>query len=277
VIWLDVERAKQLWLREPERQLLTILREYGVFPTEDKTRELAFALELLTRTERVWFACRPHESGCRDPVVLLRGDFQKLPIRKLLPETEPGLDLGFGWLRYDRKSVKSRSGLSRVYFAPPDRILLVSTTEIDAVERTLERHRGSRDQIPKETGLMSFLVLPSSIARAIEPRSKAAARFLRDTRSLELLVEPESNQLNLTVTLGFESPERAERASTAARLFWTLLSIQREHPAPVEVLGNNVVIRLQFRPPVSDVLKGPEPVLGSESTGQSPRRPRLPR
>jgi hypothetical protein len=268
VIWLDVERAKQLWLREPERQLLTILREYGIFPTEDKARELAFALELLTRTERVWFACRPHESGCRDPVVLLRGDFQKFPLRKLLPETNPGLDLGFGWLRYDRESVKSRSGLSRIYFAPPDRILLVSTTEIDAVERTLERHRGSRDQIPKETGLMSFIVNPKSIARAIEPRSKAAARFLRDTSTLELLVEPESNQLKLTVTLGFESVERAERASTAARLFWTLLSPQQEARAPVEVLGNHLVIRLQFRPPATDALNGTRPSSGSESAGQ---------
>lgn len=268
VLWLDVGRAKQLWLREPERQLLLILREYGIYPTDGASSEVAFGLELLARADRIWLACRPHATGCHDPVVLVRGDFQRFPLRKLLPNTEPGLDLGGGWLRYDRKSVSSRSGLSRVYLAPPDRILLVSTTELDAVERALERGRGSRDHIPKESGLMSFLVRPSAIARVIEPRSKAAARFLHDARTLEFQLSPESNRLRLVVTIGFESKERAERAATAARLLWTVLTPHRDRTTPLEVVGETLVLRLDFRAPDAAQWEHSAPTSGIESPGQ---------
>jgi hypothetical protein len=268
VLWLDVGRAKQLWLREPERQLLLILSEYGIYPTDGVNSEVAFGLELLARADRIWLACRPHATGCHDPVVLVRGDFQRFPLRQLLPNTEPGLDLGGGWLRYDRKSVSSRSGLSRIYWAPPDRILLVSTTELDAVERALERGRGSRDQIPKESGLLSFFVRPSAIARVIEPRSKAAARFLHDARSLEFQLSPESNQLRLVVTMGFESKERAERAATAARLLWTVLAPHRDRDVPLEVVGELLVLRLDFRAPEAVNWGDTLPTPGPESLGQ---------
>jgi hypothetical protein len=256
VLWVDVERVKQLWLRESEQQLLRILVEYGVFPGSESTEDLAFGLGLLEHTKRLWIACRPQSDGCEDPVVLLRGDFNRFPLRKLLPKTNPGLDLGGGWLRYDRDAVLGRSGLSRVYFAPPDRILLVSTAELDAVERALDRSRGSRSQIPQENGLISLQLRPSGIARVLEKRSAAAARWLREARSVELRLLPRDNALSLEGAIVFETQERAERAASAFRILWTMLTkrdnVIAEKDTPLEVVGDTLVLRLLLNGPPAE-------------------------
>jgi hypothetical protein len=268
VLWIDVKRAKQLWLREPELQLLRILLDYGIFPTNDTTDDLSFSVDLLARADRIWIACRPHATGCRDPVVLLRGDYNRYPLRKRLSHTNPGLDLGGGWLRYDRELNLGRSGLRRIYFAPPDRLLLVSTTELDAVERALERSRGSRDQVPKETGLVSLLVRPTGIARLLESRSSAAARWLRDARSLELQILPEPSTLKLVVTIGFESQQRAERASVAFRVLWSVLAPRRTSPIPIEVVGDSLVVTVELSAPSPGTVPAELDPAAAESSAQ---------
>ncbi|MGC4069274.1 MAG: hypothetical protein QM784_32415 [Polyangiaceae bacterium] len=188
-LWLDIERLKALFLREPERQLLAVLRDYGVVTLSDATANDEFYIELLRHTTRLSSACRPHGDGCRDPVLVARGDFRKLDLRRALGLTRGGLDLGGGWLRYDCEGDFDRSGLARVYFAPPDSLVLVSYTELDAVERTVERYHGTRNPIPKELGLASIVLRPSSIATLVESRAPAAARWLREAQSIELLVD----------------------------------------------------------------------------------------
>jgi hypothetical protein len=244
---MDVERVKQLWLREPERQLLAILRDYGVVPTQESASADAFLLDAIRRAERLWVACRPHASGCHDPVVLLRGNYRQFEVRRMLEKTRAGLDLGGGWLRYDRDVKLGRSGLSRIYFAPPDRLLLVSMTELDAVERTLERSRGARDQIPKETGMLSMVMRPSGMARVLEPRTPQAARWLREARSIEMQVDKASGALTLQVTVAFDSNERAVRAATAFRIIWSALvkhEAKKTTDDPIEVIGSELVLRL---------------------------------
>ena len=192
----------------------------------------------------------PHATGCRDPVVLLRGDYNRYPLRKRLSHTNPGLDLGGGWLRYDRELNLGRSGLRRIYFAPPDRLLLVSTTELDAVERALERSRGSRDQVPKENGTRVTARAPDGDCAA--PRKSFVPlppRWLRDARSLELQILPEPSTLKLVVTIGFESQQRAERASVAFRVLWSVLAPRRTSPIPVEVVGDSLVVSVELSAP----------------------------
>jgi hypothetical protein len=251
-LWLDIERLKALFLREPEAQLLAVLRDYGVLTTPDEVANDAFYVEFLRRTTRLSVACRPYAEGCRDPVVLARGDYRKLDLRKALGLTRGGLDLGGGWLRYDREGIVARSGLARAYFAPPDRLVLVSYAELDAVERTVERYRGGRNPIPKEAGLASMTLRPRSVARLVESRSPAAARWLSEAQTIEVLVDRSNTTLSLVLTFGFPSQVRAEHAAVAFRLIWASLAKQDRQltrEAPIEVIGAEVVVRLALGGP----------------------------
>ena len=255
VLWLDVARLKQLWLREPERQLLAVLHEYGLVPSTDDYNDGVFWSDALLLADRMWIACRPKASGCHDPVVLLRGDYRRIQPRHALSRTNPPLDLGGGWLRYDRTLRATRSTLSRLYYAPPDRLLAVSESEIDAVERTLERSRGGQNQIPKEAGLVSLLMRPSGIAKVLEPRSPAAARFLREATRIEIEVLPEEGHLALVADLTFETTERAERASTIFRLLQAAFAESKNATlppdSPVEVQGTRLVLHINLAAPSS--------------------------
>lgn len=256
VLWLDVSRTKQYFRRNSERALLGVLVDYGLLPARSTESDLSFLLQALGQTERLWLACRPHAKNCEDPVVLLRGKFARFEPQQL-PHLTLTADLGGGWLRYDRDKPRTgspgRSAISRVYFAPPDRLLLVSYTELDAVERALERHRGTRTQIPTETGLLSVQMRPQTIADLIQERAPSAARWIRDAASMELVVSPRESALLLEATMTFDSSERAERAGTAARIVAGAFA-KHDANSPmaqshIEVLDQRLVVRFALRPP----------------------------
>lgn len=254
VLWMDVARVKALWLREPEQQLTRLLHEYGLLPPTGDSNDAVFWGDALRLADRAWIACRPHPEGCRDPVVVLRGNYGHIAPRRAISKTEPPLDLGGGWLRYDRTSKRTRSTLARLYYSPPDRLVAVSETELDAVERSLERTRvravTSERAQPTESGLLSLRLRPSALARVVERRAPAAGRFLRDALSLELRVTPETNALAVLVELEFESRSRAELAAKAFELIQQAFARTRAEayrPAsPIEVQENRLVLRLQF-------------------------------
>lgn len=261
VIWLDVARLRGLWTVKPNVQLATILGEYGLYAADpEEADEVGFWLRLVSQTDKLWIACRPVPSGCTDFVVFARGRYEQPDPVQSLPDLRHPVDLGAGWFRYDRRRPTARRGSSRIYVAPPDRIVVVSLTELDAVERSLEE--GSLDDSlhVEERGLFSLSFRPVGVARALETRAPAAARFLREANGVRLWLDSGVEVMTLSVVIGFGTPERAERARQAFALLSSGLdwlhgkTNSTKGPADafsVKVVGNDLLLNLRVQPPNS--------------------------
>jgi hypothetical protein len=120
--------------------------------------------------------------------------------------------------------------------------------------------------------MVSLLVRPSGIARALEARNAAAARWLREARSVELQVFPKPLALELVVSIGFESQQRADLAAAAFRVLWTVVSAHGKRPAnddaPVEVVGDTLILRLGLRAPAGSALPADPGLVPTESSAQ---------
>jgi hypothetical protein len=248
VAWLDVARLRDLWTEQPNRQIATILGEYGVLTGIPNGDDARFWLSLLAQSDHFWLGCRPTTDGCLDAVVFARGRFDSHDPATELSDLARPVDLGAGWFRYDRRTRIERHKVARIYFAPPDRIVVVSPTEIDAVERSLEQGHGEPALLAEERGLFSLTLRARSIARLVEHRAPAAARFLRDASRIKLWLEANSSVLELSVIISFANPERAERARLVFSDIAPKLGIFDAHQPsrglPSEVVGNDLVLRL---------------------------------
>lgn len=264
VLWLDVARLRGLWSVKPDRQIVRVLAEYGLFAATSDA-EAAFWLALLEQSSRWWIGCRPTRDGCRDIVVFARGRFDRHDPLSVLPDTSLPLDLGAGWFRYSRKVRVGRQQPARIYVAPPDRIVVVSPAEVDAVERTLERGQNDpTSQAVEERGLFSMALRPVAMARIIEYRAPAAARLLREARVVRLWLDADAQALRLSVSVGFSDHERAELAREAFSILWKVWNASDARSPDVEqplaVVGNDLVLHLRIAAPAE----------ASESRGQQP-------
>lgn len=261
VLWLDIVRLRGLWALSPDHQIAKVLAEYGLF-VANTDAEATFWLHLLAESNSWWIACRPTRSGCRDVVVFARGSYDRPDPLLTLPDTTRPIDLGAGWFRYARKVRVGRQQAARVYVAPPDRIVVVSPAEVDAVERSLEQGHGEPPLLVEERGLFSMTLRPTALARIVEQRAPAAARLLREANVIRLWLNANPTALELNAVVAFASRERAERARQAFTLVASLLGVrdakQSNAFVPVEVVGNDLVLHLQLRPPSSDQPPPPE-------------------
>lgn len=254
VLWLDIARLRGLWALAPDRQIAKVLAEYGLFAATTDA-EATFWLTLLADSNSWWIACRPTRAGCLDAVVFARGRYDRPDPLLSLPDTTRPLDLGAGWFRYARKIKVGRQQAARVYVAPPDRIVIVSPAEVDAVERSLERGQGESPLLAEERGLFSMTLRPTALARIVQQRAPAAARLLREAKVIRLWLSADPRALELSAIVEFASHERAERARQAFAHVASLLGVhdakQSNTFVPVEVVGNDLVLHLQLRSPLS--------------------------
>jgi hypothetical protein len=270
LLWLDVARLRGLWPIAPDRKLAKVLAEYGVFAASSDA-EAAFWLHLLAQSSRLWIGCRPTRSGCRDTVTFARGRYDRNDPLAVLPDTTLPVDLGAGWFRYARKVRVGRRQAARVYVAPPDRIVVVSPAELDAVERSLEH--GQQDDSTfrvEERGLLSMTLRPTALARVVERRSPAAARLVRDASVIRLWLDTNAATLELTTVVSFASHEHAVHAQEAVSILLAILKVsertQSVEGTPVEIVGNDLVLRLRFRSSARESEAAPPGPIGSHAT-----------
>lgn len=248
VIWFDLERLRALWSYQPNVQLANVLREYGVIGRSDD--ELTFWTHFLSRSERLWVACRPALDGCHDTVAFARGNFRKYEPTLALPKLHAALDLGAGWLRYDRAGRTHRDQAARIYLAPPDRCVVAPVAELDAIERRFEQGGAESAPTVEERGLFSIALRASTLAELLESRSPAAARLMRSAESLKLWLDPNAGGLELVVIVGFQSHEHAERARAALAVVAKAIGLHADADAgrkdAIELLDRDVVFRAQL-------------------------------
>jgi hypothetical protein len=186
---------------------------------------LARALE---HADTAWLGLRPSDSlEALDSVLVLRGRFEGLDPQSLGTSSawKGPADLGGGWRRYERRGKLARSAPARLYVHPDDLLVLVTTAEIDGVERALER--GARDARldPPEKGVISLAARSAALAEVMTDRSPAAARLLRKSRTLSASGELSGGRLTVELEVDFEHAEDARSAADAVGLLARALSL----------------------------------------------------
>lgn len=266
-LWFDLTRLRNLWSYKPDLQLAALLREYGILGSPQTPEDATFWLHFLSRSDQLWIACRPSMEGCRDTVVYARGNFRNYEPRLALPEIQPPVDLGAGWLRYDRSGKRRRAEPARIYLSPPDRCVVAPLAELDSIERSLERRAGESAPIVEERGLLSIALRTQAVADLIERRAPAAARLMRTARSIHLRLEANERELELVVVIAFDHHDEAERAKVAFTLVGKAIGILSDDSAggsaPIELLDRDLVLRVHVngspRLAPADSTKVPEP------------------
>jgi hypothetical protein len=182
---------------------------------EDGDAADALLVRSLLAAEHVYLAYRPSALWLpTDRVLAVEGRFEPFsapPAGFGLP-TDLGADLRY----WDRKAGArlARTAVARIY-AQGDRLLaFVSEAEIDAVERTLTVPRSPRQLRPPAEGAVSLALRPALLG-------KLASGSLRDLlergRTLDLIVDLESDRARLRATLVLDSPEHAQTLLVAGR------------------------------------------------------------
>jgi hypothetical protein len=271
-LWLDIARLRGLWTLQPDRRIAHILAGYGLYVATSETREADFWLDLVRHSDRWWIGCRPTHDGCVDAVVFARGRFSDCDPGQTLPGMARPIDLGAGWFRYDRRTRVARHQVARIYVAPPDRMVVVAPAEVDAVERSLERGHADRSLFPEERGFFSLAFRGRAMARLVERRAPAAARFLRDAVVVKLWLEGNSDALDFTIVASFANHGLAEHARLVFSLVAPTLNLfdtkDPSNSVATDVVGGDLVLHVRVH-------------AGSESTtpeegGAAPKDPNEP-
>jgi len=213
VVRLDLGRMKSaLGALTPERLSQDVLaRTAGASGDEPD----ALIVESLLAAELVYLGYRPNERMLPlDRVLALQGRFE--PLTRPRGFSGP-VDLG-GDVRYwelpPGAPKPARSGSARLY-AIGDRVrAFVSEAEIDAVERALEGLPGPRPLSAPEEGSLSLALRPRLLARLTRG---TLSELLGEAKSLQVVIELESDGAKLVLTLIAADAEQAARLGEAGK------------------------------------------------------------
>ena len=210
--------------------------------------------EALLRANTVWLGFRPGlPADLTDNVLVLRGDFEGFDPEGFEADPPWGMprDLGGGWRRYERPPAATRAAAVRVYQQHDDLLVLVSTAEVDAVERALER--GQTDggvQVPN-AGTIALAARGPALAGYFVKQLPSVARLLRATPHVAARLDLPVGRVHGEIEL--ELVDEAS-ATTMAHAFEELIELGRQHRdlqpmaagASVEAVGRDVVVRLDM-------------------------------
>ncbi len=217
----------------------------------------------LAHADTIWIAFRPAKSvAAMDNVIVLSGHFASIDPRALGPWGPPA-DLGAGYRVYDRPppATPSRSAPLRVYARGDELIVLASTAELDAVERSVEQGAGDAHPDPPAKGAISVAARLPPLAALVSRSSVKAARLLRQGRTLTASADIAATGLTAEIDLAFDDADTAKRTADAAGLIAHALSDQggvaggvaaRLH---IEAVGESVVVRLALDPQQLEALQ----------------------
>jgi hypothetical protein len=246
VLRLDVHRYKDTMGPEPELSLERIWESFGPSPSESSERRQSL-ISLLKDADTLWLGCRLSARGCRDFVIVIRGQFASLQEGYGLGKVQNKRDLGAGWLSYDVQSTE-RSAVGRIYWRPPELAVLVSLAEIDSVERSIEQSEDATRLEPSDNGLMSLVARSRGLALLLRERSPKAAAWLEQSERVEIRFDPVATGTVATFTVSFRDAALAQQSAQAIRILVAALAgfDPRFKAGAIEVqqLNSDVVVRV---------------------------------
>jgi hypothetical protein len=251
VVRIDFERIR----RTLGPELIADIRRHGAAGRDAGAEPLV--AEAIERADTIWIALRPGDSAeLSDAVVVFRGRYSGFDPKRLPadPPWSGPVDLGATWRLYERARPKVRSAPARVYARGEDLLVLVSTAEIDSVERTIERGAGGPSLAPPEKGAISIEARVPPIAERIADRSPAAAKLLSRARRLRASADLEAAGLKAELELEFELEEHARRAADAAGILKRAMAEQQTlagsiaRALEIDAVGSVLVVAIALPP-----------------------------
>ncbi len=248
VLRLDLERWREIVGTEPELQLWRALQVLGVVTAGERLEQHEFWSLVASRASRLYLGCRPTPEGCPDFVAV--GVGERLDLGQGF---QGAVDLGAGWQRREFATSGPRRQVAQIYLKVPGKVVAVSTAEIDAVARVVEKGASGTTLSPADRGLISLVGRPVSIARWWRARSSRAASWLAEAERVELELDLVSLRAELSIVLLYGTRERASLAHRAVEQLLGPLGDGDagpgvRTPAMAECLDSRLVIRLRVDP-----------------------------
>jgi hypothetical protein len=160
------------------------------------------------------------------------------------------VDLGGDVRRFDRDGKVSRSSPARVYAFADERLVFVSTAEIDSVEAVLERHRAPSSLEPQARGVLAFAARLRTLGQTLVERYPELADAIGPAGAVQGVVDSTATGLGLEVSLELPSETSAERTAEAlGRIRQALASTAGKmaamaHNANIQAVGRFAVVRV---------------------------------
>ncbi len=201
-------------------------------------------LESLLDADVVYLAYRPSPALLPlDRVLVVQGHFA--PIIKAPQGFSGGTDLGGDVRRWERERTQplARSSTARLY-ALGDRVrAFVSEAELDSVDRALEGLSEPRLLVAPEEGALSLATRP----RLLAPWVNGTLReLLQDSKSLELVVDLQSDGAVLRGVLATSSPDQAQQLVRAGQKVLEVARGGRGQPAELLALDSRATLKLRL-------------------------------
>jgi hypothetical protein len=222
-------------------------------PEDHGTAELVHGA--LVRADTAWIAFRPGLApAATDNVLLLRGDFGDLDPHAEGEGWEPASDLGAAMRVYRRHAPKRRSSPARIYARADDWLVFVSTAEIDAAERSIERRSADDHVDPPDHGLVSLAARTRPLVPLLAKSYPAVAEALEGASLLDGSAAADDRGLGAELAARFTTQADAERARDRMKLLQSVLSHAKgpfallAQGATVSAVGTSLLVRIRVDP-----------------------------
>jgi hypothetical protein len=209
----------------------------------------------LVRADTAWIAFRPGLApSSTDNVLLLRGDFGDLDPHGEGEGWEAPSDLGGAMRVYRRPAPKRRSSPARIYARADDWLVFVSTAEVDAAERSIERRAADEHVDPPDHGLVSLAARTEPLVPLLAKSYPAFAEALEGASLLDGSATADDRGLGAELAARFTTGTDAERARDRMKLLQSVLSHAKgpfallAQGATVSAVGTNLVVRIRLDP-----------------------------
>ncbi len=246
-IRLDLAAARRLFGPEVASAIALDVTE----PDDHGTAELVHGA--LVRADTAWLAFRPGLApASTDNVLLLRGDFGDLDPHAEGEGWEPASDIGGAMRVYRRHAPKRRSSPARIYARADDWLVFVSTAEVDAAERSIERHAGDEHVDPPDQGLVSLAARTPPLVPLLAKGYPAVAEALDGASLLDGSATADERGLAVNLATRFSSESDAGRARDRMKLLKSVLSHAKgpfgllAQGATVSAVGTSVTVRIRL-------------------------------
>jgi hypothetical protein len=191
----------------------------------------------------------PHET---DNVLVLSGHFTGLGVDRALRQSgwSAPVDLGGDVRRFDRPERVSRGTPARVYAFGDERLVFVSTAEIDSVEAVLERGRAPSSVKPQSRGVLAFAARLRTLGAGLAASYPEFADAVGPALAVQGVVDSTATGLGLEVALELPTEAEATRTSDAlGRIRQALLTTEGKmapmaQNANVQAVGRFAVVRV---------------------------------
>ena len=245
VLWLDWRRITDALGAERVEALLGDRAK-----SADKS---GLVRRIVARADAIWLALRPGlDLAGSDSVLVVVGTELDLPPSRGNQRFKLALDLGGNVLRFDvREPNDSRFSPVRLYAVGRERAILVSSAELDAVERTFEQGQGTpRVSVPRQGDLALAARLPALRARLAEDRP-GLSRLLDGGEALETTIALKHGALSLRGEVRYSGEPARDRAADRIRALAGRLAAegsssgQLARRVKISAVGPSLVVRIE--------------------------------